>query len=98
MGDAGKRRLAAAASLALLLLAHLWLWLLPWAAAVGGTWVVRLRRHPWRPCRSCRGTGKNRGSEDRQRGDCPRCTTGRPGTRRGEELRFGARWARPDLW
>jgi DnaJ-class molecular chaperone len=43
-------------------------------ALTGAAWYyVSLRRHPWRPCRWCDGSGKNAGSTRRRFGRCPKC-------------------------
>jgi hypothetical protein len=48
------------------------------AAVAAVAYLVSLRLHPWRPCRSCRGSGKTR---DRiwkpSTGTCPKCRSGR---------------------
>jgi hypothetical protein len=48
-------------------------------------WVISRLWWPYKPCRRCKGTGRNLGSNGRRHGDCRRCK----GTRRVR--RFGAR-------
>jgi hypothetical protein len=58
------------------------------AAAAAAGWYISLRRHPYAPCRWCRGTSRNAGSTRKRWGACPRCG----GT--GRRLRWGARRVR----
>lgn len=48
-------------------------------------WLISRLFWPYKPCRRCKASGRNRGSNDRRHGDCRRCR----GTRRVR--RFGAR-------
>lgn len=48
-------------------------------------WLISRLFWPYKPCRRCKGTGRNPGSNARRHGDCRRCR----GTRRVR--RFGAR-------
>lgn len=96
MRAATKRTLAAAAAVVVLAAVHLWWWCAGAVALAAAAWLVRLRRHPMGPCRSCKGrSGRNLGSDKTQWGTCPRCEK-TPGGR-GEEPRFGARWVHPEL-
>lgn len=47
-------------------------------------WLISRLFWPYRPCRRCKGTGRNPGSNGRRHGDCRRCK----GARRVR--RFGA--------
>lgn len=72
------------------LLALGWAWhgpagLLLTATALSAAWLVSRLLWPYKPCRRCKGSGRNPGSNDRRHGDCKRCK----GTRRVR--RFGAR-------
>jgi DnaJ-class molecular chaperone len=52
---------------------------------VAGTgWYWSLRLYPYRPCGSCRGSGRNPGSTSRRFGGCRDCGGS------GRKLRFGA--------
>ena len=56
------------------------------AVVVLGGWFGLSRwRWPYKPCRRCKGTGRNKGSNSRRHGDCKRCGGGRrvqrPGAR-----------------
>lgn len=49
-------------------------------------WRISLKRHPYAPCRWCRGRrGRNPGSTGKRWGRCPHCGG------KGERLRWGAR-------
>ena len=54
------------------------------AAGLSAAWVISRLFWPYKPCRKCAATGRNRGSNARRHGDCRRCK----GTRRVR--RFGA--------
>lgn len=62
----------------------LWVLVVLVLVAVGGRWCWHAWRHPFGPCWSCRGTGRNRGSSGKRFGVCKRCG----GT--GRRLRTGA--------
>lgn len=96
MSPAVKRTLAAAAAVTVTAAARLW-WACAAAAAIAvAVWVWRLKRHPMRPCWSCKGrSGRNLGSDETQWGECPRCAK-TPGGK-GEEPRLGAVWLHPEL-
>jgi DnaJ-class molecular chaperone len=49
--------------------------IIAFAAVLGGWgwWRVDLRLHPLRPCRWCKGAGKNRGSTRSRFGPCSHC-------------------------
>lgn len=62
-------------------------WLLPVLAvlAAAGWWAWHAWRHPYGPCWTCQGTGRNMGSTGKRFGDCRVCK------RTGRRLRLGAR-------
>lgn len=55
------------------------------ATGVAAWFLISRWRWPYRPCSSCKATGRNKGSNSRRHGDCKRCG----GTRRVQ--RPGAR-------
>lgn len=55
------------------------------AAVIAAWWLVSVRRHPWRRCPACGGSGKNAGSTGALWGDCGRCG------KSGKVRRLGAR-------
>jgi hypothetical protein len=64
---------------------QLWLLVLLAVLVAAGRWGWHAWRHPYGPCWSCRGSGRNRGSTGKRHGQCKRCG----GT--GRRLRTGAR-------
>jgi hypothetical protein len=68
------------------------LWLFPAVAALiaVAAYLVSLRIHPWRPCRSCKGSGKSRDTVwKKAHGTCPSCGG------RGRHPRLGVRVLTP---
>jgi hypothetical protein len=61
------------------------------AAIAAVRWVWLLWRHPFAPCRRCKGKGTNPGSSRKMHGRCRRCKGAR------ERQRFGARWLHKGL-
>jgi DnaJ-class molecular chaperone len=54
------------------------------AAPLAFACYLSARRHPYRPCRRCGGSGRNPGSTSRRFGNCRYCGG------RGRKLRLGA--------
>jgi len=66
--------------------------LLAIAAAFGGTWTWHMRRHPWRKCRRCTGTGRH-DDTTMFKGTSGRCTCCNS---TGRHVRLDTRWLMPD--
>lgn len=67
-----------------------WLLIVIAAALITGAYAVSLRLHPWRPCRSCDGSGKTRDPLWRSAfGTCRSCGG------RGRHPRLGVRVLTP---